>query len=87
MVEKCLLGPLQASLEVDVVAYGGSDPHGAVLENSSIHLHKMRPIVFSGLPKILRLVVLPIKALVQFFTLIWFLCVKIPPPDVYIVQV
>ncbi|XP_058069792.1 UDP-glycosyltransferase TURAN isoform X2 [Magnolia sinica] len=76
----------QALLEVDVVAYGGTDPHGALLENASIHLHKMKPIVIRGLPRLLHLLVLPLKALVQFFVLLWFLCVKIPPPDVFIVQ-
>ncbi|XP_068663311.1 UDP-glycosyltransferase TURAN-like isoform X2 [Aristolochia californica] len=75
----------QALLEVDIVAYGGSNPHIALLENPSIHLHKM-PVVFRGLPKILLIVLLPLKALIQFFMLLWFLCVKIPPPDVFLVQ-
>lgn len=30
---------------------------------------------------------LPFKALVQFLLLLWFLCFKIAPPDVFIVQV
>eukprot|EP00268_Persea_americana_P037568 TRINITY_DN37229_c0_g1_i1.p1 TRINITY_DN37229_c0_g1~~TRINITY_DN37229_c0_g1_i1.p1 ORF type:complete len:483 (+),score=97.89 TRINITY_DN37229_c0_g1_i1:134-1582(+) len=76
----------QAFLEVDIVAYGGTDPHSVVLENPSIHIHKMSPIVLPGLPKMLRLLVLPFKALVQFLLLLWFLCVRIPPPDVFIVQ-
>ncbi|KHG09366.1 Chitobiosyldiphosphodolichol beta-mannosyltransferase [Gossypium arboreum] len=33
----------QASLEVDIVAYGGSEPHSAVIENESIHIHTMNP--------------------------------------------
>ncbi|KAG9443785.1 hypothetical protein H6P81_015125 [Aristolochia fimbriata] len=76
----------QASLDVDVVAYGGSNPHNALLENPSIHLHKMKPIVFRGLPKVLLMLLLPVKALMQFFMLLWFLCAKIPPPDVFLVQ-
>ncbi|RZC94544.1 hypothetical protein C5167_026275 [Papaver somniferum] len=39
-----------------------------------------------GLPKILRSVILLCKALTQFITLLWFLCYKIPAPDVFIVQ-
>ncbi|KAK2968724.1 hypothetical protein RJ640_005911, partial [Escallonia rubra] len=35
----------QACLEVDIVAYGGSDPHSAVLEHQSIRIHKMVRIV------------------------------------------
>ncbi|XP_077239802.1 UDP-Glycosyltransferase superfamily protein isoform X2 [Tasmannia lanceolata] len=76
----------QAFLEVDVIAYGGTDPHGAVLENQSIHLHKMRPIVLEGFPKLLHFFMLPFKALSQFFMLLWYLCIKITAPDVFIVQ-
>ncbi|KAE8694432.1 Chitobiosyldiphosphodolichol beta-mannosyltransferase [Hibiscus syriacus] len=36
----------QASLEVDIVAYGGSEPHSAVIENESIHIHTMPIIQF-----------------------------------------
>ncbi|KAI3934884.1 hypothetical protein MKW92_024161 [Papaver armeniacum] len=39
-----------------------------------------------GLPKILRPVILLCKALTQFVMLLWFLCYKIPAPDVFIVQ-
>jgi len=28
-----------------------------------------------------------LKPLIQFFMLLWFLCVRIPSPDVFIVQV
>ncbi|KAL5988240.1 hypothetical protein ACLOJK_036003 [Asimina triloba] len=77
---------IPALLEVDVVAYEGTDPHGAVLQNPSIHLHRMKPIVAKGFPRLLYLLVLPIKALVQFLTMLWLLCVRIPPPDVFIVQ-
>ncbi|KAI3956705.1 hypothetical protein MKW92_028083, partial [Papaver armeniacum] len=121
----------QASLEVDIVAYGGSDPHSAILEDRSTHVHTMvqiRILLFSridllmfilctltcplgsdphsaiiedpsihvhtmtqlplpqGLPKILRPVILLCKALTQFVMLLWFLCYKIPAPDVFIVQ-
>ncbi|OWM85656.1 UDP-glycosyltransferase TURAN isoform X1 [Punica granatum] len=75
----------QASLEVDVVAYGGSKPHKAVLEQSSIHIHEMKhwPRTLQWLPKPLTLLVKPVF---QFVALLWFLCLKIPPPDVFIVQ-
>ncbi|PIA29391.1 hypothetical protein AQUCO_06000040v1 [Aquilegia coerulea] len=78
----------QANLEVDVVAYGGSDPHAAVLENRSIHIHEMKqwPRALQQLPKLLSPLVLLLKPLYQFFMLMWFLCFKIPAPDVFIVQ-
>ncbi|KAI3931915.1 hypothetical protein MKW98_012325 [Papaver atlanticum] len=77
----------QAFLEVDIVAYGGSDPHAAILENRSIRIHKMTQLqVPHGLPKMLYPVILLCKALTQFFMLLWFLCYKIPAPDVFIVQ-
>jgi beta-1,4-mannosyltransferase len=31
----------QASFQVDIVAYGGSIPHEAVLNHPSIHIHTM----------------------------------------------
>ncbi|XP_031498799.1 UDP-glycosyltransferase TURAN isoform X1 [Nymphaea colorata] len=76
----------QTGLEVDIVAYGGSDPHRALLDNPSIHIHKMNQTFQWGFPKVLRLLMLPLKALIQFMTLLWFVCVKIPSPDVFIVQ-
>ncbi|KAM2009666.1 hypothetical protein FF1_004159 [Malus domestica] len=78
----------QASLEVDIVAYGGSEPHSAVLEHQSIHIHEMQqwPTFSRGLPSILKPFVLLIKAVTQFLMLLWFLCVKIPAPDVFLVQ-
>ncbi|XP_059288311.1 UDP-glycosyltransferase TURAN isoform X4 [Lycium barbarum] len=39
-----------------------------------------------SLPKILRPLLLIFKPLVQFVMLLWYLCVKIPAPDVFIVQ-
>ncbi|KAG6730838.1 hypothetical protein I3842_01G099900 [Carya illinoinensis] len=78
----------QASLEVDIVAYGGSQPHIAVLSQPSIHIHTMPPwlVILEGLPKMLRPIMLLLKPLIQFFMLLWFLCIKIPSPDVFIVQ-
>ncbi|XP_059660991.1 UDP-glycosyltransferase TURAN-like [Cornus florida] len=78
----------QASLEVDIVAYGGSDPHSALLEHQSIHIHTMTqwPTIPRNLPKILYPLMLLLKPLIQFLMLLWFLCVKIPAPDVFIVQ-
>ncbi|KAK1315626.1 hypothetical protein QJS10_CPA05g01836 [Acorus calamus] len=76
----------QAGMEVDIVADGGTDPHMAVIENLSIHLHKMRPIHLRRLSNISRPLVLVLKTFIQFVQLIWFLCVKIPRPDVFIVQ-
>nr|GMD34984.1 UDP-glycosyltransferase TURAN [Ipomoea batatas] len=78
----------QAHLEVDIVAYGGSEPHSAVLEHPSIHIHRMKqwPSIPQTLPKILRPFMLMLKPLVQFLMLFWYLCVKIPAPDVFIVQ-
>lgn len=78
----------QASLQVDIVAYGGSEPHMALRENQSIHIHKMKqwPTIPQGLPKILKPFMLLLKPLFQFLMLLWYLCVKIPPPDVFLVQ-
>nr|XP_011460733.1 PREDICTED: chitobiosyldiphosphodolichol beta-mannosyltransferase [Fragaria vesca subsp. vesca] len=78
----------QASLEVDIVAYGGSEPHSAVLEHQSIHIHKMPqwPAFPRGVPKILKPFVLLLKPVVQFIVLLWFLCVRISAPDVFLVQ-
>lgn len=78
----------QASLEVDIVAYGGSDPHLAVLEHPSIRIHKMAQWqkVRWGLPKILYPFMLLLKPLIQFLILLWVLCVRIPSPDVFVVQ-
>lgn len=78
----------QANLQVDIVAYGGSDPHGAVLENPSIHIHRMKqwPTIPQNFPRFLRPFMLLLKALVQFCMLLWYLCARIPAPDVFIVQ-
>ncbi|CAK9151790.1 unnamed protein product [Ilex paraguariensis] len=78
----------QACLEVDIVAYGGSDPHSAVLQHRSIHIHKMAqwPTIPQSLPKIFRPLMLMLKPLIQFLMLLWYLCVAIPAPDVFIVQ-
>ncbi|OMO56095.1 Asparagine-linked glycosylation protein 1-like protein [Corchorus olitorius] len=78
----------QASLEVDIVAYGGSEPHSAVLENESIHIHTMMqwPKQPRNLPKILYPLMLLLKPIIQFIMLLWFLCFKVPSPDVFIVQ-
>ncbi|GAB4833757.1 hypothetical protein Ancab_032007 [Ancistrocladus abbreviatus] len=78
----------QASLEVDIVAYGGSDPHATVLEQPSIHIHKLAQWleVPRSLPKIFHPFILLLKPLVQFIMLLWYLCIKIPAPDVFIVQ-
>ncbi|XP_023765939.1 UDP-glycosyltransferase TURAN isoform X1 [Lactuca sativa] len=78
----------QANLEVDIVAYGGSDPHSALLEHQSIHIHTMRQWGSRDgiLPKIFRPLMLLLKPLIQFIMLLWFLCVKIKAPDVFLVQ-
>ncbi|KAI4355004.1 hypothetical protein L6164_003823 [Bauhinia variegata] len=78
----------QSCLEVDIVAYGGSVPHSAVLTNQSIHIHTMKqwPTARQILPKILQPIILLLKPLIQFVMLLWFLCLKIPAPDIFIVQ-
>ncbi|CAH8273452.1 unnamed protein product [Arabidopsis lyrata] len=52
----------QASFQVDIVAYGGSIPHEAVLNHPSIHIPTMLTM------------------------LLWFLFVKVPAPDTFLVQ-
>ncbi|KAF6136866.1 hypothetical protein GIB67_018905 [Kingdonia uniflora] len=65
-----------------------SDPHAALLEDPNIHIHKMQqwPDIFQRLPKILNYLMLVLKPLFQFCMLLWFLFVKIPSPDIFIVQ-
>ncbi|KAJ8755128.1 hypothetical protein K2173_018926 [Erythroxylum novogranatense] len=77
----------QASLQVDIVAYGGSEPHIAVLENQSIHIHKMKQWLTMppGL-KVLKPLILILKPLFQLLVLLWYICFKVPAPDVFIVQ-
>nr|KJB43817.1 hypothetical protein B456_007G217900 [Gossypium raimondii] len=78
----------QASLEVDIVAYGGSEPHSAVIENESIHIHTMIQWqkYSHSLPKIFYPLMLLLKPIIQFVILLWFLCFKVPHPDAFIVQ-
>ncbi|KAI5062103.1 hypothetical protein GOP47_0022642 [Adiantum capillus-veneris] len=76
----------QVGLEVDVIAYSGSEPHPDLLHNPQIHLHLMHPPGFQGLPRILYLVVLPLKLLQQLSTLVWVLFFRISAPDFFIIQ-
>ncbi|KAH6837261.1 UDP-Glycosyltransferase superfamily protein [Perilla frutescens var. hirtella] len=78
----------QALLDVDIVAYGGTEPHISLLEHPSIHIYKMPqwPTIPRSLPNILRPLFLILKPIVQFLMLLWYLCVKIPAPDAFIVQ-
>lgn len=41
----------------------------------------------AGLPRLLYLLLLPVKVIVQFITLLWVLLRQIPAPDVFLVQV
>ncbi|KAL2245540.1 UNVERIFIED_CONTAM: UDP-glycosyltransferase TURAN [Sesamum indicum] len=78
----------QACLDVDIVGYGGSEPHISVLQNQSIHIHRMPqwPTIPRSLPKILHPLFLILKPIIQFLMLLWYLCVKIPAPDAFLVQ-
>ncbi|KAG8097104.1 hypothetical protein GUJ93_ZPchr0013g35909 [Zizania palustris] len=76
----------QAGMEVDIVANGGSDPHLLLRENPSIHIHEMKTVQLTGISKISGALTLVLKAAIQLILLIWFLCFKIPRPDVFIVQ-
>ncbi|KAK9674543.1 hypothetical protein RND81_12G239800 [Saponaria officinalis] len=78
----------QASLKVDIVAYGGSDPHAAILEHPSICIHRMTewPKFTQNLPWVLRCLMLLLKPTFQFIVLLWYLCIKIPAPDLFLVQ-
>lgn len=76
----------QAGLHVDVVALAGTEPHAGLLQHPYIHLHLMRAPFPQGLPRILYLLLLPVKLMIQFLTLVWFLCFQIPAPDFYLVQ-
>jgi hypothetical protein len=40
-----------------------------------------------GLPRIVYLMVLPFKLLIQTLSLIWILVVRVPAPDFFLVQV
>uniref|UniRef100_A0A0D9VQ98 Glycosyltransferase subfamily 4-like N-terminal domain-containing protein n=1 Tax=Leersia perrieri TaxID=77586 RepID=A0A0D9VQ98_9ORYZ len=76
----------QAGMEVDIVANGGSDPHLLLRENPSIHIHEMKSVQLTGISKISGALALLLKASIQLTMLIWYLCFKIPCPDVFIVQ-
>ncbi|KAL0353899.1 UNVERIFIED_CONTAM: UDP-glycosyltransferase TURAN [Sesamum angustifolium] len=78
----------QACLDVDIVGYGGSEPHISLLQNQSIHIHRMPqwPTIPRSLPKILHPLFLILKPIVQFLMLLWYLCVRIPAPDAFLVQ-
>ncbi|KAJ0982153.1 hypothetical protein J5N97_010408 [Dioscorea zingiberensis] len=76
----------QANLEVDIVANGGNEPHVAIKENQSIHLHKMKSVRLQALSKISSVLALLLKATMQFIVLVWFLCFRIPRPDIFLVQ-
>ncbi|GJN08890.1 hypothetical protein PR202_ga26850 [Eleusine coracana subsp. coracana] len=76
----------QAGMEVDIVANGGSDPHLSLRQNPSIHIHEMKSVQLTGISKISGALALLLKAGIQFVMLVWFLCFKIPRPDVFLVQ-
>ncbi|CAN0862232.1 UDP-glycosyltransferase TURAN [Linum grandiflorum] len=76
----------QANFEVDIVGYGGSIPHAALVEHHSIHVYRMKPILLQGLPKVFKPLVLLVKPLIQLVMLLWFLCIKIERPDIFLVQ-
>lgn len=73
--------------EVDIVANGGSKPYMAIIEKKNIHIHEMASVRLQGLSKISRALALLMKAAIQFFILVWFLCFKIPRPDCFLVQI
>ncbi|CAN6226283.1 unnamed protein product [Urochloa humidicola] len=76
----------QAGMEVDIIANGGSDPHLSLRENPSIYIHEMKTMKLTGISKISGALALLLKAAIQFVILVWFLCFKIPRPDVLLVQ-
>ena len=53
----------------------------------AFNLQTQWPSVPQSLPKILRPFMLVLKPLVQFLVLLYYLCFKIPAPDVFLVQV
>ncbi|KAG6604723.1 UDP-glycosyltransferase TURAN, partial [Cucurbita argyrosperma subsp. sororia] len=65
-----------------------SQPHSALLEHKSIHVHTMTqwPKFLQNLPWIFRPVTLLLKPLIQFLMLLWFLIVRIHSPAFFIVQ-
>ncbi|GLT59721.1 hypothetical protein SLA2020_325240 [Shorea laevis] len=79
---------LSLAYQVDIVAYGGSAPHAAVQENGSIHIHTVKqwPKLLQSLPKIFYPLTLLLKPIFQFVMLLWFLCIKVPRSDVFIVR-
>ncbi|KAL5679382.1 hypothetical protein ACJX0J_005767, partial [Zea mays] len=75
----------QASMEVDIVANGGSEPY--LSQRESINLHpRDEKVQLTGISKISGALALLLKAAVQFILLVWFLCFKIPRPYVFVVQ-
>eukprot|EP00271_Cylindrocystis_brebissonii_P004875 TRINITY_DN16799_c0_g1_i1.p1 TRINITY_DN16799_c0_g1~~TRINITY_DN16799_c0_g1_i1.p1 ORF type:complete len:683 (-),score=141.96 TRINITY_DN16799_c0_g1_i1:1053-3101(-) len=76
----------EAELEVDVIGYAGSPPHTALLQHPRIHLHLLAPPFTNKLPRFLYLPALFLKLLIQTLSLLWTLCVTVPPPDVFLLQ-
>ncbi|KAL2938888.1 UDP-glycosyltransferase TURAN [Bienertia sinuspersici] len=73
---------------VDFENFVGSEPHAVVLNHPFICIHKMVqwPKFTQKLPWVFRYLVLLFKPMFQFLILLWYLCVKIPAPDVFLVQ-
>ncbi|KAJ4700005.1 UDP-glycosyltransferase TURAN [Melia azedarach] len=82
------LSLVRCLLRWDIVAYGGSKPHDAILEHPSIHIHTMTqwPTVPQACQSCFGPMLLLLKPFIQFLMLMWFLCVKISSPDIFIVQ-
>eukprot|EP00899_Mesostigma_viride_P026424 jgi/Mesvir1/6967/Mv09112-RA.1 len=76
----------QADMDVDVVAYQGVAPIEDVLTHPRITLHLVKPPPFHSLPRLLFLLLAPLKILLQLAQLFWLLLVTIPRPHVLLVQ-
>ncbi|GLT59711.1 hypothetical protein SLA2020_325160 [Shorea laevis] len=57
-------------------------------ENGSIHIHTMKQWLklLQSFPMILYPLILLLKPIFQFVMLLWFLCIKVPCHDAFIVQ-
>ncbi|CAN0862230.1 UDP-glycosyltransferase TURAN [Linum grandiflorum] len=81
----------QANFEVDIVGYGGSRSFITELNFPWFFYHlydlyMQKPILLQGLPKVFKPLVLLVKPLIQLVMLLWFLCIKIERPDIFLVQ-
>lgn len=76
---------LASTCAVDIVGYGGSVPHVALLNNPNIVRHLITPLTWK-VPRALFILYAPFKVLFLYVQLLWMLFFCVSRPDFIIVQ-